>query len=568
MRSRFRIYLIVPAVLVLMGGLFLFFRTVSASPSIDQNLSSTPAPDRPGPVPTVYPPSQADNGAQVYWGMCQDCHGNKGQGLDAAWRSTFAPEFHDCWGSGCHGEDAPDNSFILPEAGAPALAGPGALPRFSTAFELGTYIHESMPFFPTGSLSVDQAWELTAHILHLNDKGNPELVLSGTNSAAILVHQHVKLPGMELPGILILSLFLVIAAVYISQLSKEGTAETGRGNFFHHLHPATIPEAQSKFSFTLGAGGLAIFFSLVLLITGALEMYYYLPTPDGAAESIQVLTGLVPYGNLIRNLHFWSAQLLVITMMVHLARVILTGAYAPPRRFNFLLGLILLVLILLLDFTGYVLRWDEGIRWALVVGTNLLKTIPGVGEGLYHFVIGGAEPGAPTLIRFYAWHIFGLTLAVAGITGWHIFKVRRDGGISASPPERGEKTKRVPRAELVSKEVIAMIIAGVVLLLLSVFVPAPIDQPLLENGALVGDSRAPWFFLWVQEMLQYGDPFLWGIVLPLTAVILLGLLPYVLPNAKKEELGRWLPSGNRLGQIVGITIIAIIFLLTLLGWLR
>jgi len=78
--------------------------------------------------------------------MCQDCHGDQGQGLDAAWRSTFAPESQDCWGSGCHGEDAQENSFILPETGAPALAGPGALPRFSTAFELGTYIHESMPF--------------------------------------------------------------------------------------------------------------------------------------------------------------------------------------------------------------------------------------------------------------------------------------------------------------------------------------------------------------------------------------------------------------------------------------
>jgi len=568
MRSRYQSLFIAIAVLILLGGLFLFARTVGASPHPDPNSLSTPSADRPGPVPTVYPPSQADNGAQVYWGMCQDCHGDRGQGLDAEWRSTFAPETQDCWKSGCHGDDAPDNSFILPEAGAPALAGPGALPQFSTAFELGTYIHESMPFFPTGSLSEDQAWELTAQILSFNDKGVPELSLSGTNSAAVPVNQEIKLPGTELPGILILSLFLISAAGYISQLSKQGAAAARRGNFYHHLHPATIPETQSKFSFTLGAGGLSIFFSLVLLITGALEMYYYLPSPAGAAESIQTLTHLVPYGNLIRNLHYWSAQLLVISMMVHLARVILTGAYAPPRKFNFILGLILLVLILLLDFTGYVLRWDEGIRWALIVGTNLLKTIPGVGEGLYNFVIGGSEPGAPTLIRFYAWHIFGLTLAVAGITAWHIFKVRRDGGISAPPPARGKKTKRVPRAELVSKEVIAMIIAGVVLLLLSVFIPAPIDRPLVENGALAGDSQAPWFFLWIQETLQYGDPFLWGVALPLAAVILLGLLPYILPNAKKEELGRWLPSGNRLGQIIGVTIIAIIFLLTLLGGLR
>ena len=114
----------------------------------------------------------------------------------------------------------------------------------------------------------------------------------------------------------------------------------------------------------------------------------------------------------------------------------------------------------------------------------------------------------------------------------------------------------------------AMIIASVVLLLLAVFIPAPIDQPLVENGALAGDSGAPWFFLWIQETLQWGDPFWWGVALPLAAVILLGLIPYVLPNAKKEEWGRWLPSGNRLGQIVGISIIAIIFLLTLMGWLR
>ena len=568
MYSRFRKILFVPAVLILLGGLFLFSGTVGASPSIEQNLLSTPVYNRPGPVPTVYPPAQSDNGAQVYWGMCQDCHGDSGQGLDAEWRSTFAPESQDCWKSGCHGEDAPENSFVIPEAGAPALAGPGALPQFSTAFELGTYIYESMPLSPAGSISEDQAWELTAHILELNDKGSSDLTLSGTNSAAILVHQEVKLPESGLPGILILSLFLVIGAFYIAQLSKQPAAETRRGNFYHHLHPATIPEPQIKFSFTLGAGGLAVFFSLILLITGALEMYYYLPTPKGAAESIQIITSLVPFGNLIRNLHYWSAQLLVLAIMVHLVRIILTGAYAPPRRFNFVLGLILLVLILLLDFTGYVLRWDEGIRWALVVGTNLLKTIPGIGEQLYQFVIGGAEPGAPTLIRFYAWHIFGLTLAVAAITTWHVFKVRRDGGISSAPPARGGKSKRVPRSALVRKEVIAMIVAGIVLLLLSAIIPAPIDTPLVENGALAGDSQAPWFFLWIQETLQWGDPFLWGVVLPLVAVILLGLLPYILPNAKKEELGRWLPPGNRLGQIVGISIIAIIFLLTVLGWLR
>ena len=568
MGSRFRLILIILAGLILLGGLFIFAGSVKANPPQDHNQIVTPDYNRPGPVPTVYPPSQADNGAQVYWGMCQDCHGDRGQGLDAEWRSTFAPDSQNCWASGCHGEDAPDNSFILPEAGAPALAGPGALPQFSTAYQLGTYILEKMPLSPTGSLSQDQAWELTAHILDLNQKGAAGLTLSGTNSASIPVHRESKLPGPVLPGILIFTLFLLISGQQIYQASKINIPRSGKEDFYHHLHPATIPEKQVRFGYTLGAGGLSVFFCLVLLLTGILEMYYYQPTPDGAAASIQTLTTLVPYGDLVRNLHFWSAQLLVVTMMVHLVRVILTGASAPPRRFNYILGMILLVLILLLDFTGYVLRWDEGIRWALVVGTNLLKTIPWIGEGLYNFVIGGSSPGAATLIRFYAWHIFGLTIFVVVITIWHIFRVRRDGGISAPPSARKEKGTRIPRAKLILTEVLAMIIGAVILLLISFLFPAPIDQPLVGNGTLVGDSQAPWFFLWIQETLQWGDPFLWGVALPLIAVIILAVLPYILPNAKPEEWGSWLPAGNRAAQVIAIIVIGGIFLLTILGGIR
>ncbi len=566
-----RIKFIIPILLIILGAGLLFVLPVEASP-VDFGLLSTPSPyNRSSPPPTIYPPSQAGNGAQAYWGLCQDCHGDQGQGLTADWRAALAPEYQDCWAAGCHGQDAPENSFTIPETGAPALAGPGALPGFSTAFELGTYIQESMPLVPNGSISADQAWELAAYLLSLNNSELGQLTLSGTNSAAITIHREVMLPESEYPGVLVLVLVLFLAAGVVG-VGKIGNLRSDnksrRGNFYHHLHAPKIPAAQALFRYTLGAGGLSIFFSLVLLITGALEMYYYTPTPEEAAGSIQILTSLVPYGNLIRNLHYWSAQLLVIVMMVHLIRIILTGAYAPPRRFNYVLGIILLVLVILLDFTGYVLRWDEGIRWALVVGTNLLKTIPVIGEGLYRFVIGGSEPGLAALTRFYSWHIYGLTLVTAGITAWHIFRVRRDGGISSPPPPRGEVMEKIPRADLVNKEVVAMLVAGGILLLLSVLVPAPLEQPITNTGGLIGDSQAPWFFLWIQETLQLGNPFLWGVAVPLFAVILLALLPYVLPNAQKEEWGRWFPTGNRSGQILGIIIISAIFLLTVLGWIR
>jgi quinol-cytochrome oxidoreductase complex cytochrome b subunit len=322
---------------------------------------------------------------------------------------------------------------------------------------------------------------------------------------------------------------------------------------------------QSRFRYTLGAGGLAVFLSLVLLVTGILEMYFYVPSPEQAAVSVETITTLVPFGNLIRNLHFWSAQLLVVVMTVHLLRVVLTGAYALPRRFNFLLGLGLLVFILLLDFTGYVLRWDEGIRWALVVGANLLKTIPWIGEGLYLFAIGGNEPGTATLTRFYAWHIFGLTLGATILVVWHIFRVRRDGGIAVPPPTQREDNTRINRFVLLKREVLAMTIASAILLLLAMLVPAPIDQPISNTSLAAGDSRAPWFFLWVQQMLKWGDPFLLGVLAPVLVVVALGLLPYVLPNVKDESLGHWFPRGNRIAQALAALIIFSIFILTVLG---
>ena len=560
-------FLIIIILFLLLGAVTLFF-SGSAQASHDPG-SILPTPlgyDRPGPPPTVFPPSQSDNGAQVFWGMCQDCHGDRGQGLTASWRAAFPPEYQDCWESGCHGENPTENSFEIPKTGGPALAAPGALPQFSTVFDLGIYIKNNMPLSPTGSLTEDQTWELAAFLISLNEREIGNLNLSGTNSAAIPLHHNVQIPKSEVPGTLLLSLVLILAAVGISlgksKAQKESSVER-KANFFHHLHPPRIPAIQARFGHTLGAGGLAVFFSLILLITGALEMYYYIPTPEDAGRSIQLITSLVPYGNLVRNLHYWSAQLLVVTITIHLLRVVLTGANAPPRRFNYLLGLALLILILLLDFTGYVLRWDEGIRWALVVGTNLLKTIPGIGEGLYQFVIGGSEPGPAALTRFYSWHIFGLTLAAASLSVWHIFKVRRDGGIAA--PQDNNRKEFISRLELVRQEVVVMLITGGILLILSALIPAPIKQPLVDNGPLTGDSQAPWFFLWIQELLQLGSPFLWGIGVPLLVILVLGIIPYVLPNAREEEWGRWLPSGNRIAQILVISIIFLVFALTLLG---
>lgn len=340
-----------------------------------------------------------------------------------------------------------------------------------------------------------------------------------------------------------------------------------RPSFFHHLHPPTIPAAQARWRYTLGAGGTAVFLMLVLGLTGILEAFYYSPNPQEAALSVQTITYLVPFGGLVRNLHYWSAQLLILVAGIHLLRVVFTAAYSHPRRFNYLLGLGLFVLALLLDFTGYILRWDEGICYPLVTGTNLLKTIPLIGDFIYRIAIGGGEACTTALLRFYIWHIFGLTLLVIILSVWHAFRVRRDGGIAVPPPHLRTDTARISRNELVRREVLAVLIISILLILLASFFPAPIAPAMTVKPVVAENARAPWFFLWVQQMLKWGDPFVLGVLIPLILLAILALIPYIFPQPADSDIGRWFPKSNRVAQIVVILIALAVIALTLLALL-
>ncbi len=145
-----------------------------------------------------------------------------------------------------------------------------------------------------------------------------------------------------------------------------------RPSFFSHLHPPTLPRRESSFWYTWGMGGISIALFIILLVTGVLEMFFYAPTTAGAYDSVKLIANVAPYGWLVRNLHYWASQAMVVTVTVHALRVIISGGY-KKRRFNYLLGLALLILTLLADFTGFVLRWDDSGVWALTVGTNIIR---------------------------------------------------------------------------------------------------------------------------------------------------------------------------------------------------
>src|SRR5881398_192898 len=152
-------------------------------------------------------------------------------------------------------------------------------------------------------------------------------------------------------------------------------------NVFLHLHPAKVRRHGVRMRFTWCMGGLTFLMFLVTVVTGIYLMFYYRPVSEYAYADMKYLEFDMPFGMLMRNMHRWAAHGMVIAVWLHMFRVFLTGSYKPPREFNWVVGVILLVLTLLLSFTGYLLPWDQLAIWAITVGSNMARATPGVGLG-------------------------------------------------------------------------------------------------------------------------------------------------------------------------------------------
>jgi quinol-cytochrome oxidoreductase complex cytochrome b subunit len=203
-------------------------------------------------------------------------------------------------------------------------------------------------------------------------------------------------------------------------------------NLFFHLHPVKISRKSLRWSYSFGLGVLSIILFGVLVWTGVLLMFYYVPSVERAYPTIKQIQLSVPLGQLTRNMHRWSAHAMVLIVILHMARVFYTGAYKPPREFNWIVGVVLLLLTLGASFTGYLLPWDQLSYWAITVGTNIAGYAPAVGTAVRTTLLGGTEVGQNALIRFYTLHIAFLPLMLVLLISLHLWRVRKDGGLAAS----------------------------------------------------------------------------------------------------------------------------------------
>jgi quinol-cytochrome oxidoreductase complex cytochrome b subunit len=201
-------------------------------------------------------------------------------------------------------------------------------------------------------------------------------------------------------------------------------------NVFLHLHPTRLHRTHVKITHTYCLGGLTFFMFLVLTVTGVLLMFYYVPSVERAYQDIAALETNVKFGLLMRNMHRWTAHAMVILVFLHMMRVFYTGAYKPPREFNWVVGVILLILTLVLSFTGYLLPWDQLALWAVTVGHGIGGSAPYFGDETQLIVFGGYEIGPNALIRFYTLHVIALPLLAAIFMAVHFWRIRRDGGMA------------------------------------------------------------------------------------------------------------------------------------------
>ena len=326
-----------------------------------------------------------------------------------------------------------------------------------------------------------------------------------------------------------------------------------------HLHPLTVPRETLRLTLSWGLGGMAAVLVGLLFLTGILLLLTYQPSTDHAYSSILILTREVPFGPWVRNIHHWSANLLVVIAVLHLLRVVLTGAFGPGRRLNWVIGLFLLFLLLSSNFTGYLLPWDQLAYWAVTICTSMLGYIPVCGLWLQELFRGGAEIGPATLANFFVLHVAFIPGTLFILLLWHFWLVRRAGGlvqVERDEQKTGERVPTVPNL-IVREAAVGLALVAFVVVLAIVW-----NAPLLEQanpGMSPNPAKAPWYFMGFQELLLHLHPVFAVFIWPLLGAAALLSVPFwsetALPTGvwfgseRGRKLAIWTASAGALATL-------------------
>ena len=388
--------------------------------------------------------------------------------------------------------------------------------------------------------------------------------------------------------------------------SEREAGEAIVRNLWLHWFPAKVARRSMSWNYSLYFGVASASLFLILTVTGLLLMLFYVPATSEAYGDMKDLQFAVSFGWLLRNQHRWAAHGMVLVVYLHMARVFFTGAYRGQRFVNWIVGVVLLLATLLLSFNGYMLPWDQLAFWAVTVGTNIAREGPVVGDSIRYLLLGGTEIGQNALLRFYVLHVFILPVVVWILFGYHMWRVRKDGGMAAIEPlrlgrrseskatpgsksyslwgltrgatvqvlsstELEEKDQVTSSPELTRRIMLVFLLMINITLLLSLISNAPLEEA--ANAALTPNpAKAPWYFLWLQELVasttvsigsyRISGGLIGGIIVPGILLGVLALWPLFDRSPSSAEGVRFAPERRRQNitfALVTQVIVALVF---------
>lgn len=385
-------------------------------------------------------------------------------------------------------------------------------------------------------------------------------------------------------------------------------------NVLLHAFPNKVSKGSLSWQYSMYLGTVSFVLFLILVVTGLILMFLYVPSVERAYSSVKDIEFVVSFGWLLRSMHRIAAHLMVAVVFLHMVRVFLTGAYkngkaaGSNRPLNWIIGIGLLLMTLLLSFTGYLLPWDQLAYWAITVGTNIASSAPVVGEQIRFFLLGGNSIDQNALIRFYVLHVFFLPMIVLFLFVWHMWRIRKDGGLAAvdqealsQKPEKvipvksktysllgitngtsvhvqttmtNEEENSVSSVPHLTRRLwLVTLGTTLVTIILSIIFRAPLEAA--ANPAVTPNpAKAPWYFLWLQEIvtistiplgfITINGALIGGIILPTVMIGLAVWWPYRDPSGP-DSVGRWFAPERKQQNMVFITICLFIIIFTIIG---
>jgi quinol-cytochrome oxidoreductase complex cytochrome b subunit len=296
---------------------------------------------------------------------------------------------------------------------------------------------------------------------------------------------------------------------------------------------------------TFGLGLINISLFIILNVTGIILMFYYAADTNTAYRDIKDLQFVVSFGAVFRNMHRWSAYAMIALVFLHMSRVFYTAEYRRPRELNWVIGMVLFLCTLVGALTGYLLPWDQKAYWGMTIMSNVMASTPVIGEKLKYVVLGGNEIGQYALSRAFDLHVKVMPLIMSLLIAVHVIRNRTD-DLVANPQLTGD-AEGTAWSGIIKRELAKFLLILVIIMGAAILFGAPLEEEANPSVTPV-PAKAPWFFLGLQELLSWGAPFWFAIVIP-NVVLLFGfLVPYI--ERGKTGGGVWFHPSRRVQNIL------------------